>query len=32
MWIKVSKGDQNLAVAFVAGLDEIYVYNSNYTD
>ena len=32
MWIKVSKGDQSLAVAFVAGLDEIYVYNSNYAE
>jgi hypothetical protein len=32
MWIKVSKGDQSFAVAFMAGLDEIYVYNSNYTD
>ena len=32
MWIKVSKGDQSLAVAFVAGLDDIYFYSSNYTD
>ena len=30
--MKASKGEASLAVAFVAGLDEIYVYNSNYTD
>ena len=32
MWTKVSKGDASLAVVFVAGIEDIYVYNSNYTD
>ena len=32
MWMKVSKGDASLAVVFVASVEDIYVYNSNYTD
>ena len=32
MWMKVSRGDSSLAFDFVASAEDIYVYNSNYTD
>ena len=32
MWMKVNKCDASLVVAFVVGLDDIYVYSGNYAD